>query len=146
MSEHNANPLSILNATLPSLLPACHRVSVDIQLQVIPKANVMLVPADKMRATADGSVEVLVGDPPEWRKPPDGVIVHELGKPLPVAACDVAAVLGTLVEDTLGPKLLQPGQQQPRGRVSSGPLAVIARAPLDKWQAAHVGALRGPVE
>jgi hypothetical protein len=145
MSESNVNPRAQLNATLPPLLPVGHRVGVDIQLQVMPQVQVMLVPAHKMRTT-EGVIEVLAGEPEEWRKPPEGADVCELGKPLPPEKCDVVAILGTMVEDTLGPKLLGAGGQQPRGRMSTGPMAILARAPMVQWQAQHLGALRGPVE
>jgi len=145
MSEHKTNPRSIMNDTLPPLLPVGCRANVGIQLDVMPKQNIILLPADKIRTTASGRIEILVGDPEEWRQAPDGADVCELGKPLPPEKCDVVAMLGAMVEDTLGPKLVQPGQR-PRGRVSSGPLAIIARAPLDRWQEAHLGTLRGPVE
>jgi len=145
MSDHHANPRAQLNDTLPPLLPVGHRVGTSVQLQVMPNANVMLVPQHKMRTTADGVVEVLAGEPEEWQKPPEGVEVFELGKPLPPEKCDVVAILGAMVEDTLGPKLLGAGGQQPRGRVSSGPMAILARVPLVQWQAQHRGGLRGPV-
>jgi hypothetical protein len=145
MSDHKSNPRATLNATLPPLLPVGHRVGVDIQLQVMPQVQVMLVPPQRMRTT-EGVVEILTGDPEEWRKPPEGSDVCELGKPLPPEKCDVVAILGTMVEDMLGPKLLTQGGQQPRGRVASGPMAILARAPLVQWQEQHMGALRGPVE
>jgi hypothetical protein len=146
MSEANNNPRAQLHDTLPPLLPVGHRVGTSIQLQVMPKTNVLLVPLHKMRTTAEGVVEVLAGVPEEWQTPPEGVEVFELGKPLPPEKCDVVAILGTMVEDTLGPKLLGAGGQQPRGRVSSGPMAILARTSLVEWQAQHLGGLRGPVE
>jgi hypothetical protein len=133
-------------ATLPQLLPHGHRAGIEFQLQVVPRENVMLVPPGKMRTAEDGAVEVLLGNPGEWTKVPDGFVAHELGTPLPPELCDVAVVVCTMVEDMLGPKLLGAAGEKPHGRVSGGPLAVVARAPLDRWQAAHVGALRGPVE
>ena len=146
MSDHKNNPRALMNDTLPLLLPVGHRVGVDIQLQVMPRVNVMLVRPDRMRTTAEGAIEVLAGEPGEWRSPPAGAEVHELGKPLSPEKCDVVAIVGTMVEDMLGPKLLAPGGQQPQGRVSSGPLAIIARAPLDLWQKRHLETLRGLVE
>lgn len=145
MSESKTNPRALLNQTLPPLLPVAHRVGIDLQLQVMPKVNVMLVPPHKLR-TVEGVVEVLTGDPEEWRKPPEGADVCELGKPLPPEKCDVVAILGTMVEDMLGPKLLTHGGQQPQGRISAGPMAILARAPMVQWQAQHLGQLRGPVE
>jgi hypothetical protein len=146
MSEHKTNPTAAIADTFPNLLPPGFRCGIDLQLQVVPKTNVMLAPPHRMRTADDGTVEVLVGDPEEWRKPPVGVDVCEMGKPLPPEKCDVVLIAGTMVEDTLGPKLLtQPGQH-PRGKVSSSPLGIVARAPLDAWQKAHLGALRGPVE
>lgn len=146
MSEHKNNPRALMHDTLPTLMPVGHRVGVDIQLQVVPKANVMLVPPQRMRTAADGAIEILTGDPEAWRSPPAGAKLFELGKPMPPEACDVVAILGTVVEDMLGPKLIGAGGQQPQGRVSSGPMAVIARAPLVQWQASHTLGLRGPVE
>jgi hypothetical protein len=146
MSESNINPRAQLNSTLPPLLPVGYRVGANIQLQVMPMVHVMLVPPHKMRTTVEGVVEVLAGDPEEWLAPPEGAEVFELGKPLPPEKCDVVAILGTMVEDMMGPKLIGSGGQAPRGRMSSGPMAVLARAPLVDWQASHVGTLRGPVE
>lgn len=146
MSDHKANPRALVHDTLPQILPVGHRVGVDIQLQVVPKVNVMLVPPQRMRTNAEGVVEILAGQPEEWRPAPQGADVCEMGKPLPTDKCDVVAILGTMVEDMLGPKLLTGGGQQPKGRVASGPMAIIARAPLDQWQKTMLGALRGPVE
>lgn len=145
MGEHKDNPRALLADSIPPLLPVGCRVAVDIQLQVMPKVNVMLAPAAKMRTTAEGHIEVLAPDG-SWKPAPAGVDVCELGKPLPPEKCDVVAILGATVEDVLGPKLLQPGEQQPRGRVSTGPMGILMRVPLDKWQASHLNALRGPVE
>jgi hypothetical protein len=131
---------------IPQLLPHGYRIGVQMQLQVVPKENVLALPAEKVRAAEDGSIEVLVGQPEAWCKPPAGIDVVELGTPLPPEKCDVAVILGTMVEDVLGPKLLAPGGRQAQGRVVSAPLAILARAPLVEWQAQHLGALRGVVE
>jgi hypothetical protein len=134
MSEHVVNTQALLHASLPQLLPIGHRVGVDIQLQVMPKANVMLLPPHRMRTTATGMIEILAGDPEEWRPAPQGADVCELGKPLPPEKCDVVAILGTVVEQMFGTKLLSGDGKAAHGRATSGPLAVIARIPLSQWQ------------
>lgn len=145
MSESQSNATAMLAASLPNLLPHGFHCDIDLQLQVIPKVNVMLVPPHRLRTTAQGQYEVLVGEPEEWRQPPAGVDVCEMGKPLPPEKCDIAVVIGSVVEDMLGPKLVAPGQQ-PRGKVSSGAIAIVARKTLADWQHEHMAALRGPVE
>jgi len=142
MSDHKTNPQSLLSATLPPLLPVGHRVGVNIQLQVVPQAQVMLVPGDRMRTGAHG-IEVFSGD--AWQPVPEEAEVFELGKPLPPEKCDLVAVLGSMVEDTLGPKLIV-GTGQKSTSIAGGPLAVIARVPLAEWQRVISGALRGQVE
>lgn len=142
MSEHKNNPRVALNETLPLLLPTGYRIVVDVQLQVVPKLNVLLVPPEKVRTTPEGVNEVLLGDPEEWRQPPDGVEVFELGKPLPPEKCDVIATLGTIVEDSLAPKLLTGGGSKQQRRFSAVLLGAFARAPLVEWQTAHLNALQ----
>jgi len=73
MSDHKANQRALLRDTLPPLLPVGYQVGVDIQLQVMPKVNVMLVPAGKMRTTGSGMIEILLGDPEEWKPGVRGV-------------------------------------------------------------------------
>ena len=145
MSESHENPRAALAASLPHLLPHGFRCGIDIQLQVVPKMNVIVAPASQKRPTAEGVVELLVGEPAEWRRPPEGAEVFELGKPIPPDKCDIAVVIGARVQDMLGPKLVTPGQQ-PAGSESQAAIAVLARKTLSVWQQEHLGALRGPVE
>lgn len=143
MGAHKTNPNRIVRAMLPALLPPNYRSGVDISLQVVPKQNVMIWPADKTRATAEGKTEVLVGEPPEWQALPDGMEAHPLGEPLPPEKCDVAAMLGTVVQDTAGPRVLVANGQAPQAKASLMVFCELGRAPLVEWRQRHLGALRG---
>lgn len=149
MSQSKENPVALMSATVPNPLPVGYTLGIDVQLAVMPRRNVMVVPADKLRTAADGSTEVLVEEPDkpaEWRRPPAPIELWPLGKQLPPDKCDLVAMLNTVVEDTMAPKLVDLVTRKPKGHFSGGPLGELARVPLDKWQAAHMGALRGPVE
>ena len=142
MSEHTVNQKALVHATLPPLLPPGYRAGSELQLQVVPKLDVLLVPTDKIRTTPDGVVQVSRGDG-TWEEVPEGFTAHELGKPLPPENCDVAIVLGTCVEETrAGISLLGANGSQPRGAMSSGPMAILARVPLLDWLRQHASVLR----
>lgn len=144
MGSHKTNPNTIMAATLPALLPPGHRAGVDIKLQVVPQANILLMPPERIRET-EGNTEVLVGDPETWQTPPDGVEVWPIGQPLPREKCDVVAMMATMVEDMAGPRMLVVPGQPPRGKVSLALFAELGRAPLVEWQARHLEALQGSV-
>ena len=146
MGAHKTNPNSIMAATLPALVPPGHRVGIDIQPRVVPKPNLVPVPADRIRTTAEGKTEVLTGEPPEWQELPPGMEAWPLGQPLPREKCDVALMVATVVEDMAGPRVLVTPGQQPRGKASMMVVTELARVPLVEWQAGHLGALRGEGE
>jgi hypothetical protein len=130
---------------LPSLVPAGFRAGTQIALQVVPARHVLVLPRERIRVT-DGKGEVLVGEPPEWRVPPEGTMIHEMEAPLPPELCDVVAMLASIVEDTMGLGVVIAPGQQPRGKASMALFAELGRASLLEWQARHLGALRGRVE
>lgn len=151
MGAHKTNPVAIMAATLPALVPPGHRVGIDIQPRVVPKTNIVPVPPDNLRTTAEGKTEVRTTagvsiDHEEWQELPEGMEAWPLGKTLPPEKCDVALMVATVVEDMAGPRVLVTPGQQPRGKASMMVVTELARVPLVEWQAGHLGALRGEGE
>jgi hypothetical protein len=148
MPEHHANPIALLAATYPPLLPPGHQCGIALHAQVVTKPNVLLCPPHLMRATADGKVELLRGEGTPnktWEAPPEGFIVHELGKPLPAELCDVALVVGTAVRDQLSKSIVGLGGQA-KPQTSTVVHGELLRVPLAEWQAQHRANLGGSGE
>jgi hypothetical protein len=86
MSEHKSNPQAISAAMFPPLLPAGVVAGVHFDIQVDAQANVLALLPDRIRMNGD-VLEIattrLENEPGAWQPPPDGVYVHEIGKPLP---------------------------------------------------------------
>ena len=171
MSEHKSNPAAILHSMLPELLPHGHAAIVNIVIDVVPAAGVLPWPAESMRTTGDGKVEILLrthhalvvdktavaGVPTdlpmgeakpveEWGPPPAGVrLVHPLGQPLPPEFCDVVMMFGTAVQDGMSKGLVTAAGQPARYRTSNVMHGELMRMPLLEWQRGHAEQLRGQV-
>jgi hypothetical protein len=155
MGEHKENTDALMAATIPPLLPIGHAVATQLQIQVIPSRGVVLLPAERIRTTDDGQVEIYVsstspgaqGDAEagtlSWQFPPAGVSVHEFGKQLPPERCDVAIFLGTVAQDTLDKGIVGPSGRAAAPALSTALHTIIMRMPLVEWQVQHLGNLRG---
>jgi hypothetical protein len=104
------------------------------------KQNVLLVPPGFSRTTADGKVELKSGEN-AWSAAPDGVVVHEIGEMLPPELCDVVIMVGTIVEDKLGQRIIGPSGARPK--TSAMIHGEIMRMPLLEWQAQYAKNLQG---
>jgi hypothetical protein len=171
MSQHKANPVAVLRAMLPELLPHGHAVAVGLVVEVVPTAGVLLYPAEAIRTNADGKVEILqriehavveekgidhgmvVARPTGevktlevWEAPPEGVHhVHPIGQPLAPELCDAVIMFGTQVQDGMSGGLVTAAGQQARYRTSHVMHGELMRMPLLEWQRQHVAQLRGMV-
>ena len=163
MSEHKSNPAAILHSMLPELLPHGHAVGVQLPIEVVPAAGVLLYPAEHMRkvdeafevqpfqaATVDPLATPMSGVTAEkwgdWQPPPAGVrVVHPIGQPLPPELCDVVMMFGTSVQDGMSGGLVTAGGQAARYRTSHVMHGELMRMPLVEWQKQHLVQLRGQV-
>jgi hypothetical protein len=109
MSEHNSNLLSLLAKTFPQFPPQGRNGHVQIGLRAVPKRNVILVRPGGTREV-EGETQIQIGDDGEWKKVPEGAILHQIGEPLPDERLDVALTLVAVWVDT----------NQPRGRERAG--------------------------
>ena len=171
MSEHHHNQQALMVATMPALLPAgmvCK--GAHIGMMVRPAADVLLLPAELIRKSDAGEVEVFLARPSAsdagvhegtdiaadgtsavpaalaeaWDPVPDGMQLHVLGEPLPTSKVMVIFMLNTGVVDTLESRIVAPGGRQERQTESVVAHAVLNITPLDRFQEAHVNNLRGP--
>lgn len=145
MPQHKTNPTAVMNSMLPALLPHGHQVGSTFHVAVVPAAGVLLYPAEHMRKTESG-FEIQNFPSEEWVPAPQGVrVVHPIGQTLPAELCDVVVMFGTVVQDTLGRRIVTAPGQQERYKTSNVMHGELARIPLLQWQEQHMQQLRGQV-
>lgn len=145
-----------------------------IGMQLRPAANILLLPPELIRTRSIagdiGVIEVfikresiaeveLTGQPGElpgeqltgavsvtetWGPVPNGMELHELGKPLPPEKCNVIFMVMSAAVDTLAKGIIRPGEPRAGRQESVVSHQILAITPLDVFQRAHVVNLRGP--
>jgi hypothetical protein len=136
MSEHKTNEVALFQASLPSLTTTGDAVAIDFQAVVMPKKNVLLIPAKDI---GDEGRKIRLPGKQEYEDAPEGARVFELGKQLPPDACDVVIVLGTRV--ARAGSLTSLDGQRSRPIVSQVGHVPISRIPLDQWRREHASQL-----
>jgi len=133
MGEHKTNPEAMFAASLPPLMPFNEAVAIDFQAVVMPKPNVLLLPAKDI---GDEGRKIRLPGKDDFEDAPEGSEVFELGAQLPLDKCDVVIVLGTLVRGREA-KISVAGRETPSklSRVGHVP---FHRMSLDKWRAEHL--------
>ena len=145
MPEHKTNPDAVLQSMLPALLPFGYGCLVQMRVEVVPAAGILLYPAEHMRVVESG-FEVQPFGSEEWIKPPEGVrLVHPIGQPLAPENCDVVILVGTAVQDGRERGILTAAGASPRFRTSHVMQGELGRMPLVEWQKLHLGQLRAQV-
>lgn len=171
MSDHHANPQALLAATMPALLPVsfvCHGFGLNMQLR--PTPDVLLLPEELIRVKATGictpvsdvsEPEVFIPRLPprpegaeldwkpgpaveSWGPVPPGMLLHQLGAPLPPEKCAVVILISSTVSDSLDKGIVGLDGKPRQTMTSVVGHKVLAVVPLDQFQREHVENLRGP--
>ena len=130
---------TIANNILPPLLPEGLEAGLEFSLQVLPQKQIMFLPPEKIRTLDDGKQEAFLAE--RWVTPPSGIDLHPMDRPLPPEKCDVAIVVGAIVEDVNQASIITHDGKR-RVQISAKPMATLFRLPLVAWQCEHIGALR----
>lgn len=113
MGDHHKNGRALFEKSQPPPMPLGQFPQAQIQALKVLKREILLVPADKVRTSEAGVLEVLAlrgprveggevvpATEPTWGPVPEGRRVVKLGDPLKDADCDIALVLQSFLVDT----------------------------------------------
>ena len=145
MGEHKMNARAVFKQMLPSLpMPPMRQRQVSFVEEVVPKPNVLVLPAERIRREG-GKVEIFGRLMPEgaeaptdegWHALPEELRAYAYGEEIPPEDCDVVFMMASVwINTTIK---LQAGYPH-----STRPLMEICRVDYRTHVASHEGTLDG---
>lgn len=132
MGEHATNSTALFTACLPPLMEMGEPVAIDFQAVVMPKPNILLLPAKDI---GENGTKIRLPGHEDWIDTPEGGEAFELGKRLPPEKCDVVIAVGTAVRGKQNAVAI--AGQTAQARISKVSHMPLCRISLDQWRAEH---------
>lgn len=150
MGEHRQNPQALIRDMMPRMPgPPTRARQIRFNEELVPKQNVMLLPAERIRTT-EGKQEILgrlfqkqedgtskPDDQEAWHPVPEGMKVYPFGEKVALQDCDIVFTVASLWANTT---IAMAGGQHP---TSGQVLLELARVDATTFIAQHEATLGG---